>query len=267
MFSNEAGQGSAPIAHSAARAHEPVSEGMVAILEPFIDTIIICTLTGLVILSTGVWKEKIENDFQNTDMEILARTYHEKNSKDHAILFKHIAKEAPLPLFTGDLSIRNGIMDNHLTILNSQSIAEDIHFYKRNKNTKLTDKGTLFTGTVPVINGKIQNTGNELIIRGKSLMHSAPLTTEAYKRSFMGDRGKYIVAIGLLLFAFSTAISWSYYGDRALTFLVGSKYVIYYRIFYVVAFFFASFADTTIIWRSEERRVGKECRSRWSPYH
>src|SRR5690606_39198195 len=55
LFSNEAGQGSAPIAHASAKADEPVSEGMVSILEPFIDTIIICTLTGLVILSSGVW--------------------------------------------------------------------------------------------------------------------------------------------------------------------------------------------------------------------
>ncbi len=58
LFSNEAGQGSAPIAHAAARAHEPVSEGLVALLEPFIDTIIICTLTGLVLLSSGVWNQK-----------------------------------------------------------------------------------------------------------------------------------------------------------------------------------------------------------------
>jgi AGCS family alanine or glycine:cation symporter len=56
------------------------------------------------------------------------------------------------------------------------------------------------------------------------------------------------VSIGLLLFAFSTAISWSYYGDRALTYLVGPKYVIYYRVIFVVAFFIASFTDTTIIW-------------------
>ena len=47
LFSNEAGQGSAPIAHSAAKTDEPVSEGVVALLEPFIDTIIICTMTGL----------------------------------------------------------------------------------------------------------------------------------------------------------------------------------------------------------------------------
>ncbi len=63
LFSNEAGQGSAPIAHAAAKTKEPVSEGMVSILEPFIDTIIICTLTGLVILSSGVWKEKHQNIF------------------------------------------------------------------------------------------------------------------------------------------------------------------------------------------------------------
>ena len=50
------------------------------------------------------------------------------------------------------------------------------------------------------------------------------------------------------MFAFSTAISWSYYGDRALTYLIGQQYVIYYRILYVIAFFVASFTDTTIIW-------------------
>ncbi|MDH5474585.1 MAG: alanine:cation symporter family protein, partial [Cyclobacteriaceae bacterium] len=68
------------------------------------------------------------------------------------------------------------------------------------------------------------------------------------QKGFFGGWGQYIVSIGLLLFAFSTAISWSYYGDRAMTFLFGTKSVVYYRIVYVTAFFFASFADTTIIW-------------------
>ena len=55
LYSNEAGQGSAPIAHAAAKTKDSASEGMVSLLEPFIDTILICTLTGLVILSSGVW--------------------------------------------------------------------------------------------------------------------------------------------------------------------------------------------------------------------
>ena len=56
---------------ASARTKEPVAEGMVSILEPFIDTLIICTLTGLVILSSGVWKEKFENDFSTFDTEIV----------------------------------------------------------------------------------------------------------------------------------------------------------------------------------------------------
>ena len=55
-FSNEAGAGSAAIAHSAAKTQEPVSEGIVALLEPFIDTVVVCTLTGLLIVITGVYK-------------------------------------------------------------------------------------------------------------------------------------------------------------------------------------------------------------------
>ena len=52
-FSNEAGIGSASIAHSAAKTDEPVSEGMVSLLEPFIDTVVICTMTALVIVISG----------------------------------------------------------------------------------------------------------------------------------------------------------------------------------------------------------------------
>src|SRR5690606_32062658 len=55
FFSSEAGQGSAPIAHAAAKTDEPVREGVVAGLEPFIDTLVVCTMTGLVILLSGAW--------------------------------------------------------------------------------------------------------------------------------------------------------------------------------------------------------------------
>ena len=75
LFSNEAGQGSAPIAHASAKGDEPVSEGMVSLLEPFIDTLIVCTLTGLVILSSGVWKEKFDTDFQAFDTQFISGVY------------------------------------------------------------------------------------------------------------------------------------------------------------------------------------------------
>ena len=63
LFSNEAGQGSSPIAHSAAKTNEPIREAVVAGVEPFIDTIVVCTFTALVILSTGVWNRAAEAEF------------------------------------------------------------------------------------------------------------------------------------------------------------------------------------------------------------
>jgi AGCS family alanine or glycine:cation symporter len=65
LFSSEAGQGSSPIAHSAAKTDEPVREGVVAGLEPFIDTIVVCTLTALVILSSGAYNRDAEASFVN----------------------------------------------------------------------------------------------------------------------------------------------------------------------------------------------------------
>jgi len=239
LFSNESGQGSAPIAHSAARAPEPVSEGMVAILEPFIDTIIVCTLTGLVILSSGVWTEKIENQFQSADMIFLNQIYDENIPDQKQQVKDFIRKGEAIPLFNGELEIIEGKMVTSITLISSRSIAEDFAFL---------DNKMPFTGKINITEGKWQPPSSSLTVTGKSLIHSAPLTAEAFKRSIMGDWGQYIVSIGLLLFAFSTAISWSYYGDRALTYLVGPKYVIYYRIIFVLAFFIASFTDTTIIW-------------------
>lgn len=238
LFSNEAGQGSAPIAHASAKGHEPVSEGMVAILEPFIDTIIICTITGLVLLSSGVWNEKHINDFQVSDMSILVGSdYTDQTDEGVAQLYGHISGEAVLPEFSGDLDIDNGSIQNDITIIHARSLAEDVNIYK---------DGLPYSGKVNILNGKPSDLN--VTFTGKSLVHSAPLTTIAFTRGFFGDWGQYIVSIGLLLFAFSTAISWSYYGDRAMTFLWGSGSVKYYRVVYVLAFFFAAFTDTTIIW-------------------
>ncbi len=124
-------------------------------------------------------------------------------------------------------------------MLHSRSVAEDIIVSEPNGK---------FTGKLKIVDGRLIREGNAVTIRGKSLLHSAPLTTEAFKKSPFGEYGKYILSIGLLLFAFSTAISWSYYGDRAITYLFGAPAVKYYHIIYVIGFFLASFTDTTIIW-------------------
>ena len=241
LFSNEAGQGSAPIAHAAARADEPASEGMVSLLEPFIDTLIICTLTGLVILSSGVWKEKFENDFQRFDTEFIEGEYLETNPEHVTLLFRHLdlnpPSDDPVRSLKATLSVSNGsIVSPPSTVLHNRSIALDVVIERA---------GMPYTGVAQVIAGKLQGDFN---VRGKSLLHSVPLTTEAFKRSFLGDYGQYIVSVGLVLFAFSTAIAWSYYGDRAMTYLFGAKSVTPYRVVYVGSFFVAAIVDTTLVW-------------------
>jgi alanine or glycine:cation symporter, AGCS family len=241
LFSNEAGQGSAPIAHAAARTEEPVAEGMVSILEPFIDTLIICTLTGLVILSSGVWKEKFTTQFTAFDTEFVAGVYREDDPVHVRQLFAHLdlipPANDPVKPLTAQLNIVDGVaQERDFTVIHNRSIAEDVRFFQ---------SGEPYSGVLDIVRGR--PTGNVTIV-GKSLLHSVPLTAEAFKRSFLGDYGQYAVTIGLVLFAFSTALAWSYYGDRGVTYLFGLRAVAPYRIVYVMGFFLATIVDTSLIW-------------------
>ena len=241
LFSNEAGQGSAPIAHAAAKTKEPASEGMVSLLEPFIDTIIICTITGLVILSSGVWKEKHENVFDRSDMIFVAGEYSDKADDDKVQLygFLNSTGDSDVKPYTGPISVVNGTaVTSGYTLINARSIAEDVQYLVGNEDP--------YTGTLQIKDGKPLK--QNLIVKGKSLVHSATLTTIAFTRGWFGDFGQYIVSVGLLLFAFSTAIAWSYYGDRAMTYLLGPRSIMPYRVIYVAGFVWASFSDTTLVW-------------------
>ena len=241
LFSNEAGQGSAPIAHAAAKTKEPASEGMVSLLEPFIDTILICTVTGLVILSSGVWKEKHENVFDRSDMYFVAGKYDDTNQADVDKLYGYLneIEGNVVEPYTGSITVVNGTaVSDGFTLLNARSIAEDVKYSVGSED--------FFTGTLKIVDGKPVK--ENLEISGKSLVHSAALTTIAFTRGFFGDFGQYIVSIGLMLFAFSTAIAWSYYGDRAMTYLLGPRSVMPYRVIYVAGFVWAAFSDTTLVW-------------------
>ncbi|WP_237065085.1 alanine/glycine:cation symporter family protein [Microbulbifer guangxiensis] len=240
LFSNEAGQGSAPIAHASARADEPVSEGMVSLLEPFIDTIIICTLTGLVILSSGVWTEKHMNRFERADMIAVAGNYTEENAGHVNDLFHFLSNgDSKVKPFSGSVVVADGraLNEGEFTLIHARSIAEDVEY-------RVADD--TFSGVLTVREGRFIN--ENVDIWGNSLVHSVALTNEAFQRGFFGEYGKFIVTLGILLFAFSTAIAWSYYGDRSMIYLFGPKAVMPYRLVYVLAFFWAAIEDTTIIW-------------------
>ena len=242
LYSNEAGQGSAPIAHATSKTENPIEEGMVSILEPFIDTIVVCTLTGLVILASGVWNQKFENEFEASAMDYLKGSYSETSSEEDLITLRNYYYERNENIeFTGELSVSEGVLTSEdVTLMHNRSFAEETTYKDRETNQS-------FSGFISVEEGKIINPG-DFIIEGKSLLRSADLTGKAFTKSVFGDYGQYIVAFGLLLFAFSTVIAWSYYGDRATAHLFGEGWILYYRIVYVGAFFIAAVVDTKIIW-------------------
>ena len=238
LYSNEAGQGSAPIAHASSKTENPIEEGMVSILEPFIDTIIICTITGLVILSSGVWTEKFENKFEESSMCFLNEVLIETNNDDVKVLQEYILSCSGPLTHSGEEQVIEGVLQNpSLTLMHNRSVSENV-LYSQN--------GLPFTGIIQINDGKLET--NNIDIFGKSLLLGADLTGKAFSRSIFGEFGQYIVAIGLLLFAFSTAIAWSYYGDRATVHLFGEGWILYYRVIYVGAFFTAAIIDTKIVW-------------------
>jgi len=238
LYSNEAGQGSAPIAHASSKTENPIEEGMVSILEPFIDTIIICTITGLVILSSGVWTEKFENKFEESSMCYLDGSYSETNNEDVKILQEYILSCSGSETYTGKEEVVDGIIQNSsLTLMHNRSVSENVSYSK---------DGIPFTGMIEINEGKLDT--DNIDVQGSSLLLGADLTGKAFSRSVFGEFGQYIVAIGLLLFAFSTAIAWSYYGDRATVHLFGEGWIFYYRVIYVGAFFTAAIIDTKIVW-------------------
>ena len=241
-FSNEAGQGSSPIAHASSKTEDPIEEGIVSILEPFIDTIIVCSITALVILSSGAWSEKHQNTFDKTSTTLVSGQYNESAETDVLNLRNFINNNtSDVKEFTGDIFVEDGIaLNNNFTIIHKNSIAEDVIFHN------LDEDMALYTGTVYVNNGDIKNSGIKL--SGKSLIHSAELTAAAFKSGVLGVYGGYLIAIGLLLFAFSTAIAWSYYGDRSAAYIFGERSVIWYRLVYVACFFAASIIDTEVVW-------------------
>lgn len=136
IFSNEAGLGSAPIAHAAAQTKNPINQGMVAMLGTFIDTIIVCSITGLVIISSGAW-----------------------TSGETGAALTSLAFETGLPGF-----------------------------------------------------------------------------------------GNYVVAISLAIFAFTTIIGWSFYGERCIEFLFGVKAIVPYRVIWILAIPVGATINLGLIW-------------------
>ncbi|MCP4657832.1 MAG: sodium:alanine symporter family protein [bacterium] len=232
LFSNEAGQGSAPIAHAAAKTDEPVSEGVVALLEPFIDTLLICTMTGLVIITTGAWSARVptEIDLDGGDLSwVVANAAGSWESADEP----------------RDFEVRDGYPAAGGTQVGWHEVGVERLFVD-------PAQGRPFTGVVrPAAKVAVAGDGTEYDrLWGDAVENGAPLTRMAFQRglSGLGGWGGLIVVLSVVLFAVSTAISWSYYGDRAARYLFGRKAVLPYKLLFLAAHFAGSITGLTAIW-------------------
>ena len=235
LFSNEAGQGSAPIAHAAAKTDEPVSEGVVALLEPFIDTIVICSMTGLVILTTGVWNDRVTTEIFLSGGDLAWVTVDERGG--------HNTVAAPTELRFDDG--RHATDQPGAARLGWHDVALDQLFVDQ----ALTQP---FSGTVfPAEGNAVGDDGTTYAaLFGEAVESGAPLTMEAFRRglSNFGSWGHMIVVVCVLLFAISTAIAWSYYGDRCADYLFGPRAVLPYKMVFVAMHFVGAVLPLAVVW-------------------
>jgi alanine or glycine:cation symporter, AGCS family len=212
LFSSEAGAGSSPIAHSAAKTDEPVREGVVGGLEPFIDTIVVCTFTAMVILSSGLWQRSGEAEYPQAPavVEVGAGIWSVEST---------IAPEK-----NDGSSWRDG--ESVFVILNGEENPDTGNQLHR-LNGKLLEQDD---GTIVIEYSQIAMTSEPYLqdIGVYATYPGATLTAKAFDSALPG-LGKWLVTLASWLFAISTMISWSYYGEQGIVYMFNERSVPAYR--------------------------------------
>ena len=231
FFSSEAGQGSAPIAHAAARTEEPVREGVVAGLEPFIDTIVVCTVTGLVILSSGVWNRDpaLVHDTAPVISPVVADGGQAAASEGDIDWQIDPVGVAVADALIADAQMRNGAIV--FVVVESGTNAETGLQRSRVFGTLTGSEAAGWTVVFDEFSAPAGVTPT-LVVDGVFFdFKGASLTAKAFDRVLPG-LGFWLVPVAAWLFAFSTIISWGYYGEQGIVYLLGQRGVMSYRVVY-----------------------------------
>ncbi|ACT60577.1 alanine/glycine:cation symporter family protein [Hirschia baltica] len=271
LFSNEAGQGSAPIAHAAAQTKNPVQQGEIAMIGVFIDTMVICTMTALVILT-------VQGDFRRNSATIAADACFAADLISipaHPIEGESYSKGDLFPTATqigrNSLLAHNGAVAQELLLSCQEadaslvsdeaikasypdvfrSISGDQYDILIAAQSDSETDPTLLEATIERladIEAQADSTLTKVKHAWESDADSAAITTRAYGAAFPG--GEWVVPIALFFFAFTTIIGWSYYGEQALTYLVGEWATHPFRFAWVAVVFAGSLVtNTDSLWR------------------
>ena len=244
LFSSESGQGSAPIAHAAAKCDEPVREGVVAGLEPFIDTLVVCTVTALIILASGAWNRGPE------------ATFAENSAVTMTIDGDHWQLSTPaLPIKNDEAKRINRVDEDEsgwslndsvfmLVRAGHDSDSGD-NLHRVSGNVIRNDNGG-FGVRWDSFDVSQDEDGNQIPVTLESNgvwanYPGASLTAHAFDRTIPG-LGKWLVVIAAWLFAISTMISWSYYGEQGVIYVFGKEGVVN-----IIAVTFYRFAYTCLV--------------------
>ncbi|MFP4517986.1 MAG: alanine/glycine:cation symporter family protein [Oceanicaulis sp.] len=223
-FSNEAGLGSAAIAHASAQTRNPHRQGSIAMLSPFIDTIVVCTMTALVIL-TAV------GDFQyNPARAALGQceAAGALNTPENTSITRLYAA-APQP----DLSGRaDAIADGGEQVLAALQACQAAGVEIEPMAFEAAVDANVLADTDRVWQAGIAS--------------AADVTAQSFGAALPG--GEWIVTIGLMVFAFTTILGWALYGERALEFMAGTKPIFVYRVMWCVVVFIGAVWTNDLAW-------------------
>ena len=223
FFSNEAGTGSAPIAHAAAKTNEPAREGIVGGMGPFIDTIVVCTMTALVIMATGTWNREPLGPLKGS-------VRLEQTDEGLRLIAPTDAAELP------DVPSWDAYQPGS-SVFFAVTVADD-------KEPAIRKRANLYGRLAAGSSGKVEriewdepSANTQWLRRADGTEDTrifrdykgASLTSHAFDLAFPG-LGKWMVTIAALLFAVSTMITWSYYGEQCTFYMLGGRGTLYYKL-------------------------------------
>lgn len=238
VFSNEAGMGSAAITAAAATTDNPVRQGYINMTGTFWDTIVVCTITGLCIASSGVLgatQTAVTGTYMTTGNEIVVEAQDTDNKEANAA-------------YTYELSDGQIVLtDSKGAELALTPVASDKLDEKKGEKPADMSSGSI-AGTWSDEAGNHYLYGEDGSYVREDLVKGAPLTILAFE-SVLGRLGAWLICIGIALFAFSTILGWEYHGEKAFEYLFkGPKFNMVYRIVFSLIVYIGATVALDIAW-------------------
>ena len=258
-FSNEAGLGSSVIAHSASNETEPVKQALWGIFEVFFDTIIVCTFTSLIVLSSTLKAPSLDTTLQNLTSEetIVCVDDTLKNSEGEVLLVDNNFYQMPIKLdSSGNAATYLERPDDGKNYIEIKSYGKNYYVEVLEEN-ETNDNSYFFGNVLKVKANPLLHTNNEIMYDedGSPIIDSihienvngVSLVTLAVSNKLSHIAGK-ILAIAVTLFAFTTVLGWSYYGTKTIEYIFGKIGTYVYKVLFVIFIVIGATMNLNLAW-------------------